>query len=50
MQLIQINQKDLVCKKTPKTIRKDIVQRDQAFTLKDKRQRDGKRTSSTRQD
>ena len=47
MRLIQIDQKDLVCKKTLETIRKDIVQRDQAFTLKDKRQRDGKRTSLT---
>ena len=47
MQLIQIDQNDLVYKKTPKTIRKEIIQRDQAFALKDKRQQDSKRTFST---
>jgi predicted aspartyl protease len=50
MRLIRIDRSDLARKETSKSIRKDIVRRDHAFALEDKRRKDGRRTSSPRQD
>jgi hypothetical protein len=47
--LILIDRKDLVQKETNSAIQEDIVRRDQAFVQEDKRRRDGKRSSPTRQ-
>jgi hypothetical protein len=49
MRLIQIDQNDLVWKRTSRSIHQDIVQRDQAFAYEDKRRQDGKRTSLLQQ-
>jgi hypothetical protein len=49
MRLIRIDRNDLVRKRTSQSIREDVVRRDQAFALEDKRRQDGKRSSSPRQ-
>ena len=49
MRLIRIDRNDLARKGTSKSIQKDIVRRDHAFALEDKRRKDGC-TSSPRQD
>jgi hypothetical protein len=46
MRLLRIDRKDLVPQTTSKAIRKDIARRDAAIVHDEKRQQDGKRTSS----
>jgi hypothetical protein len=49
MRLIRIDRNDLVQGRTSRSIREDIVQRDRAFAVEDKRRQDGKHASSLRQ-